>query len=83
MEIFNQRVVIYKYKEQNMSVEYEFNSVVFSCDDIEFTVGVVPQLEPFLRSLPQPTKAPRRRYRRKNRIMVSELIDEFIDDISA
>ena len=64
-----------------MSVEYEFNSITFLSDDMEFTIGAVPQLDPFLRALPQHTQPPKRRYRKKKRTMVSELIDEIIDDV--
>ena len=64
-----------------MSIEYEFNSITFSSDDMEFTIGVVPQLEPFLRALPQHKQPPKRRYRRRNNVNISKLIDEIIDDV--
>ena len=64
-------------------IEYEFNSVVVLKDGMEIIVGKIPQIEPILQALHQKIQSPKRRYRRKKKILVSELIDEFMNDIEA
>ena len=64
-------------------IEYEFNQVVVYNGEMEYMIGNFQQIEPILKALPQFKQPPKRRYRRKKKIMVGDLIDEFMDDISA
>ena len=64
-------------------IDYEFNSVVVLNDGTEIIDGRIPKIEPVVLSIPQKMKSSRRKYRRKKKIMVGDLIDEFIDSIWA